>query len=222
MTVFQKLGASIVDPLYALWNGLVDTVPGIIAAIVILLFAYFVALFVGNIIEKLLLKVKLDEFTLKKTNLTKVVGAFKLSHFLGLIAKWYLFILFLPPAANVINLRPLSDFFMDVARWVPNVIAGVIIALVGFMAADYISMKIKDTKAKSAGIISCFTKIVIIVFVLLIALDQIGLKVAIAHSSFLIVLAGIMLGIALMIGIGFGLGLKDEAKKTIKSIKDKF
>ena len=89
------------------------------------------------------------------------------------------------------------------------------------MAADYISMKIKDTKAKSAGIIATFTKIVIIIFVLLIALDQIGLKVSIAQSSFLIILAGIMLGIALMIGIGFGLGLKDEAKKAIKTIKKK-
>jgi len=221
MAFFQELGYSIVDPLYALWNGLVRTIPGVIAAIIILLFGYFIAVIIGNIIEKVLVKIKLDEWALKKTNMTKVIGAFKLSHFLGLITKWYLFILFLPPAANVVHLRPLEMFFLNVAAWVPSVIAGVIIAIVGFMAADYISMKIKDTKAKSANIIATFAKIVIIVFVLLIALDQIGLKIAIAQSSFLIILAGIMLGIALMLGIGFGLGLKEEAKKAIKTIKKK-
>ncbi len=222
MAFFQQLGASIVDPLYALWKGLVDTIPGIVAAIIILLFGYFVAVIVGNIIEKILVKVKLDTWALKKTNMTRVIGAFKLSHFLGLITKWYLFILFLPPAANIIHLRALASFFYEVAKWVPNVIVGVIIALVGFMAADYISLKIKDTKAKSAGLIAAFTKIVIIIFVLLIALDQIGLKIAIAQSSFLIILAGVMLAIALMFGIGFGLAMKEEAKKAVKNIKKKF
>ena len=222
MAFFQQLGSSILNPLYALWEGLVKTVPWIVAAIIILLFGYFVALIIGNLLEKLLVKVKLDDWALKKTNMTKVVGAFKLSHFLGLITKWYLFILFLPPAANIVRLRPLAVFFLEVARWIPNVILGVVVALIGFMAADYISLKIKATKAKSASIIAAFTKIVIIVFVLLIALDQIGLKVAIAQSSFLIILAGLMLGLALMFGIGFGLGMKEEAKKTIKSIKKKF
>lgn len=221
MVFLHELSVSIVQPLKSLWFGLVDTIPGIFAAIIILLFGYLVAVVVSNIIEKLLMKVKLDEFALKKTNMTRVIGAFKLSHFLSVITKWYLFILFLPPAASIIHLRPLAGFFMDVAKWIPSVIAGIIVALVGFMAADYISMKIKDTKAKSAGLIASFAKIVIIIFVLLVALDQIGLKIAIAHSSFLIILAGIMLGLALMIGIGFGLALKEEAKKTIKSIKKK-
>lgn len=222
MAFLPELTGSIVDPLKALWFGLVKTVPGVIAAIIILLFGYLVAVLLGNLIEKILVKVKLDNFVLKKTNMTKVIGAFKLSHFLGLISKWYLFILFLPPAANVINLKPLALFLTELASWIPNVIAGVVIALIGFMAADYISMKIKDTKAKSASIVAGFTKTVILVFVLLIALDQIGLRIAIAQSSFLIILAGIMLGVALMIGIGFGLALKDEAKSTIKTLKKKF
>jgi len=67
MAFFQELGYSIVDPLYALWNGLVRTIPGVIAAIIILLFGYFIAVIIGNIIEKVLVKIKLDEWALKKT-----------------------------------------------------------------------------------------------------------------------------------------------------------
>ncbi len=221
MAFLQQLGASIVDPLYALWQGLVNVVPGIIAAIIILLFGYFVAVIIGNILEKVLVKIKLDSWALKKTNMTRVIGAFKLSHFLAVITKWYLFILFLPAAAHIIKLNTLASFFYEVATWIPNVIVGVIIALLGLMAADYISLKIKDTKAKSAGLIAGFVKTVVIIFVFLIALDQIGLKVDIAQSSFLVVLAGVMLGLALMVGIGFGLALKEEAKKIIKSVKKK-
>jgi len=216
-----ELGVSIIEPLLSIWYGIVKTVPGVIAALVILVFGYLVSLVVHYLVENGLNKAKVDKWVLEKTNLMKVIGAFRLSNFMALLAKWYTFILFMPPAANQIALDPLANFLMIVALWVPNVIVAVLEALVGVMAAQYLEQKIVDTKAKSAAVIGSAAKFVIYIFTVLIVLEQIGVKIAVAQNSFLIILGGIMLAIALMAGIGFGIAFKEEAKKIIHDVKRK-
>jgi len=211
----------VTSPFLRLAYSVIDAVPGVIAAVLILILGYVVAWILSRIVGGLLYRVKFDRWVLHKTTATKVVGEFRLSHFLELIVKWYVFILFLPAAANVINLGMMQNFLLDVALWIPKVILGVVIGLIGIMAADYVSMKIVETKAKSAGVIASASKLVILVFTAMIVLDQIGVKIDFATNSLLIVLAGIMLGLALMFGIGFGLAMKDDAKKMISDIKRK-
>lgn len=211
----------VTSPFFRLGYSVIDAVPGVIAAVLILVLGYFVAWVLSRIVGGLLDRLSFDKWVLHKTNLYNVIGEFRLSHFLELITKWYVFILFLPAAANVINLGSVQNFLLDVARWIPQVILGVVIGLIGIMAADYVGLKIQETRAKSAGVIGSVAKIVILVFTVIIVLDQIGVKVDLARNSVLIVLAGIMLGLALMFGIGFGLAMKEDAKKMISSMRRK-
>ncbi|MBD3361848.1 hypothetical protein GF358_03590 [Candidatus Woesearchaeota archaeon] len=221
MAILTEIGVNIIDPLLRIWDGIISTVPGLIAAIVILIVGYLIAWVIEYILEKALEKIELDKWVLQKTHMQKIIGSFRLSHFLAVISKWYVFILFLPPAAQLIKLPALSAFLLSVALWIPNVILAVIIGLIGLMAAHYTEWKIIETKAKTAKIIGYLAKIVIVIFTLLIVLDQIGVKIAIAQTSFLIILSGIMLAVALMLGIGFGTAFKEEAKKIIKDVKKK-
>jgi len=212
----------VTSPFLRLAYGVIDAVPGVIAAVLILVVGYIVAWVLGRIVGGVLERVKFDKWVLHKTNAAHVLGGeFRLSHFLELITKWYVFILFLPAAANVINLGMIQGFFLDVAIWIPKVIVGVVLGLIGIMAADYAGLKITETRAKSAGVIASVTKATILVFTAIIVLDQIGVKIDFATNSLLIVLAGIMLGLALMFGIGFGLAMKDDARKMISDIKKK-
>ena len=219
--ILQQLGVSIVEPVMSIWEGIVRTLPGLVAAVVILVVGYLVAVIIGKVVRTVLEKIDLDKWVLEKTNARKTLGAFQLSKFLGLITKWYVFILFLPPAANVIALQPLASFLLAVTLWVPSVILAVIVALLGIMAAMYVERKIVETKAKAAKIVGSIAKWIIYVFTMLIVLDQIGVKIAVAQTSFLIILGGIMLAIALILGIGFGWAFRDEAKHIIKDLKKK-
>ncbi len=220
-TMLTDLSSSIVNPLRSIWNGIINVLPGLVAAVIILIVGYLIALVLSYIVEKLLDKVKFDHLVMERTNLKSIIGKFRLSHFLSIITKWYVFILFLPPSASVIRLDPLAYFLLEVARWVPNVIVAVILGIIGVMAAEYVAKKINDTKVRAAEILAGVAKMVIFIFTALIVLDQIGVKVAVAQSSFLIILAGIMLAIALMLGIGFGHAFKDEARNIIKETKKK-
>jgi hypothetical protein len=209
----------VTSPFLRLGYGVIDSVPGVIAAILILVLGYIVAWVLGRVVGGVLHRIQFDRWMLHKTNMSRVVGEFRLSYFLEVITRWYVFILFLPAAANVINLGALQNFLLDVAKWIPQVILGVVIGLIGIMAADYVGMKIEETRARAAGIISTASKIVILIFTAIIVLDQIGVKIDVARNSVLIILGGIMLGLALMFGIGFGLAMQSEAKGMIAKMK---
>lgn len=219
--MLNTIGRSIVDPLLKIWDGLVNAVPGVIAAIIILIVGYLVALLVQYIIEKILDKVDFNKWVFTKTNLQSVVGKFDLSHFLGLITKWYIFVVFLGQTAQAVKLGAVSDFFAALAGWIPAVIAAVIIGLVGIAAALYVEKKVIATRAKYAKVLAMVFKWVIYIFTALIVLDQIGVKIAVAQTSFLVILGGFVLAFALMLGLSFGFGFKDEAKKIIVDIKKK-
>ena len=221
MAFVNQLGASIIEPLFSIWNSIVTVIPGLLGAILVLVFGYLVGVLFGRFVQEVLDRAKAEKWLVEKTNLVSVLGYFKLSKFVGLIVKWYVFILFLPPAASIIQLAPLATFLLAVASWVPSVIAATLLALVGIMSAKYVEKKISETKAKAADLLGSLAKVVIVVFTALMVLDQLGVRVAVAQTSFLIILAGIMLGLALMLGIGVGLAFKDEANHIIKDVKKK-
>lgn len=221
MAFVNQLGASVIEPLFSIWNSIVNLVPGLVGAIVVIVFGYLVGVLFGRIVQEVLDRAKADKWVVEKTSLTSIIGYFRLSKFVALITKWYVFILFLPPAASIIQLAPLATFLLDLAIWVPKVIAAVIIALVGLMAAKYVEKHIAATKAKAADLIGSGAKIVIVIFTVLTALDQLGIRIAVAQTSFMVILSGVMLGLALMLGIGFGLAFKEEAHGIIKDVKRK-
>lgn len=215
----QTFNFGIIQPLKSLWDGLLNTIPGVVGALIVIIVGYLVSLLVAWIVERVLVGIKFDKYCIEKTNLTKVLGAFRMSHFLALLSRWLTFILFLSPAATIVKLKAVSGFLDAVASWIPNVFAAVLIGIFGLMAADYIAMKIEDLKAKASGFIASTAKVVIVIVTILMALRQVGIKISLAENSFLIILAGIMLAIALMIGIGFGMALKEDARRCIGMIK---
>ena len=215
MAVLEDTSAVIAEPFLQMWNGIVLALPGIIAAILILVLGYLVGALIGHIVKKVLEKTKVIDLVIKKIGLQQEIGRWDLPGFFGLIVKWYIFLVFLNPAAQVVSLDTLSVFFSSVALWIPNIILAIVIALAGYVLAEYIAKKIRETKAKKNSLMAQAAKVITLIFVILIALKQVGIEVSVAENSFLIILAGVMLGVA----VAFGLGFKDEAKAIVKEIR---
>jgi len=215
MAIIAETGQAILNPLVNIWHSFVELLPGLIGALVVLLVGYLVGWIIGFVVKKVLHKAKVDKLFIEKKKLSSLLGKFQLSEVLGLIVKWYVFVLFLTPAASLIKLTTLSEFLVKLSLWIPNLIAAILVAIFGMAAAEYVQLKIELIKAKSSALVGNIAKILIIVFTAIIALKQIGLNLSLAENSVLIVLAGVMLALA----IGFGLALKDELKPFIKDVK---
>lgn len=220
MSYFADLGQSIVFPLIALWQDFLNVLPGIIGGLLILIFGYLLGEVIEILIIKGLEKIKFNKF-IHKLKISKELEKFDLSHFFGVLIKWYIFVVFLLPAARLMELTTLTPLLIDLARWVPQFLIAVLIVVFGWVAADVLGARIESTKFKTKHLISVIVKSFVLLFVLVIALDQIGINLALIEQTYVILLSAVAFGSALAFGLGYGLAMKDEAKKSIKNIKKK-
>ncbi|MBU0472456.1 MAG: hypothetical protein KKF89_03815 [Nanoarchaeota archaeon] len=217
VTYLEATGISLMDVLANLWYQFIQLLPGLIGAVILLLIGYFLGALFEGIIKGALLKAGLDHWV-EKHERHHAIGKASVSGIIGGAAKWYTLVLFLGPAAALINLGIMSQLLYDLARWLPHVIAGVLIFYFGLILADMAETAIESHNFKWKHFWGGLARVFIILFVLDIALKEIGVNIIIAQSTYLIVLTGIVLAIALAIGIGFGTALKDDAKKIIKKL----
>lgn len=221
-TALVATGNLFLQPLYNLWQNFVSIFPSIVVAILLLVLGYFIAWAIGHAVKWLLDKAGLDNLV-KKSGLTKEVGHTHVPNLLGELVKWFVFIIFLQVAVEVLNLNTLSNLLGDFVRWLPNVLFAVIIFFAGVALAHYIGIKIREhTKMRGMLVAAGILKVVILYLVLVIALHQIGINVSILENSFMILLGALGLGFALAMGIGLGLGLKDHAGDLVDSVRKNF
>jgi len=213
-------GQAMVNPFVNIWDYFVQILPGLIAGIILLIVGYFIASILGYILHQILEKVGLDK-SMEKARLSDAIGHMELSALAGSILKWYIFIVFLGQAAAMANLGTLSDLLVKLALWLPNLIFALIIFVFGLILAEYASTHLVKTKVRHVRGTGVLVKIVIIFFISIIALREVGLDISIAENTFLILIAGIILGLSAAFGIGFGMAFKDEAKAIIKKCKKK-
>ncbi len=212
-------GQAVTTPLVSLWNSLVEVLPGIVAAIIVIIVGYIISGAIGWVVRSFLAKTKIDE-KIEESGRGDAIGHLQLSKFFGKVVKWYVFVAFLVPAASMLQLGHLSDLLTALVLWLPNLIGAAIIVIFGLIGADYVADKINEMKGKFVPAAALFVRLLIIFFVADIALKEVGIAVDIAESTFLILLGGIVLACSLAFGLGFGLGgLKDESKKMIVGMK---
>ncbi|MDI6737433.1 MAG: hypothetical protein QME12_02845 [Nanoarchaeota archaeon] len=222
MAVFEEAGIAILTPIGSLWQGFLAVFPGLVAALIIIVLGYFVSLLFGHVVKFLLRKIGSDK-VLAKVKAPDALQKFSISGITGRLTKWYVFIIFLGEAANVLNLGIMSDMFARFVLWLPQLIIALLAVFTGFVVAYYVGHVIeKDVALKGSKTMAKVFEYVILFIAFVIALEQIGIQVDLLKNTFLILVGAIGLGIALAIGLSFGLGLKGNAAKMFADLKRKF
>ena len=215
-------GNLILDPLYTLWISFIGILPGIIAAVLILILGYCVAFLIGHGIRAGLDKIGLNR-QIQKAHLTRAVGHTDVPALVGEVVKWFIFIIFLQVAADVLNLGSLSGILNTFVMWLPNVLVAVVILFAGLALAHYVEIKMKEySRMKGTAVAAGILKIVILFLVIVIGLKQIGIDVGVLENAFLLILGALALGVALALGIGLGLGLRKNAEVLVKDLRKHF
>ncbi len=217
-----EFGISMISPLEQLWLSAVQLVPGLIGALILLVVGFLIAWILGHAVRVALEKLKLDAKA-KEAKIMKVMGHVHLPAVFGEITKWYVFIIFLQAAVDLLQLGTLSDLLTQFVLWLPNVIAAVLVMIFGLMVAHYVEIVIKEhTKSKGLYSLVWLVKAVIVIMIIVVALSQIGIDISILENTFLILIGGLALGIALAIGLGFGLSAKGGSKEWFNKLKKNF
>jgi len=221
MANFEDVAIQLVNPFKELWNQFWQVMPSILIALLLLLAGYFIAYLLGRFVKLILGKLKVDT-VLSKVDAPKAISKMNISAILGQLTKWGIFIIFLVSAAEVLKLGALSDLLSKFVVWLPQLIIAILSVFLGLIVAYYVAHIIeKETNIKGSKQMATLFKAIVIFIAIMIALEQVGLEVSILENTFLILVGGLSLGLAISLGISFGHNLKAPVAKFMANLKKK-
>jgi len=125
---------------------------------------------------------------------------------LGALIYWLVIFATLVIAFNSLGLTYITDLFGQVVQFVPKVIVALLILAFGAYFARFIYNTVvaycSNVGIQDAELLGKVSQYAIVVFVVLIALDQMNVGGDMIRQSFLIILAGVVFALALAFGIG--------------------
>ena len=208
--------------LLSLWATVANFLPRLIAAIVVFLIGWLIAMLIAKLAYHIIRVLQIDR-ALEGIGFKRVWerSGFKLDTpmFFGELVKWFFIIVFLLSAANILGLTEVSQFLSTVVLYIPNVIVAAIVLLIGMMVAKFLEgmvmASVKAANLVSANLLGAIAKWSVVTLSLLVALNQLG----IAQDIIKIVITGIVAAASLALGLSFGLGGQKHADEFISKMK---
>jgi len=222
METVQTWGEAITLSLLNLWQRFINFLPSLVGAILVFVAGWIVAVALGKVVEHIFKMVKVDEAMEKagtKARLKKAGVEINVAKFLGGLVKWFLILVFLMAATDILKLNQVTNFLNSIILYLPNVVVAAVILAIAFLVANFVYAVVKGS-TKVAGIVSAtllatVAKWAIVIFGFLAALVQLGIASSLINTLFI----GLVAMLALAGGLAFGLGGKDEAALIIKKIR---
>jgi hypothetical protein len=174
-------------------------------------------------LKRFLEKIGLEKWIKRKGLDTALLG-FTVTGVLCTFLKLVTIAVFLGIAADVAKLT----FLLDVVRWfvsyVPLLVQGATILLIALLAGDYVTDRIKESKAPFARAVGMAFEVFIIYTALVMALPLLlpNADVEILKTAFILVVGGVVFALALGFAIAIGLGAKETIAKIAKKKESDF
>jgi hypothetical protein len=139
---YKEMGNDITNSFRSMLDTIIAYIPNIIAALLLLLLAWIIALVVKNIFTKVLKKVGTENGMVKARLANNEDDAGNKLDNIGKLLYFLVFILFLPPILSQLNMdqvaAPISNMMGKILDFIPNLLLAVIILVIGYFVAKFI------------------------------------------------------------------------------------
>jgi hypothetical protein len=200
---------AITVPTTQMLGTIINAIPNLIGAALVLVISYYIARLVANLVRELLSGIGLDTVPEKLGIQWSMTTT--LSQWVGYLILVAIMLFATTTAAELLN----SDFLVEILTvfvaffW--KVVLAVVIFAIGLYFANFAYKAVMKTGMNQANFIGRMSQIAIVIFAAAIALREIGVANEIINLAFGITLAALGLAIAL----AFGLGGKSIAEREV-------
>jgi hypothetical protein len=200
-----------------------DLIPALLGALIIVFAGYLLARVLEKIVERFLRKIRFNhlmerggvmqamERSGSQLNPVKVLAS---------LVFWLVMFAVILIAANALGLQSLANVFSELVSYVPDVIAAIVILLVGIVLGNFVGGLIAASVGALQGgrALARIGKTGVIVLAIFMALQQLGIATDIVTTAFAILFGAIALALAL----SFGLGTRDLAGEITREWYEKY
>ncbi len=198
----------LLEPIRTSLHQVGEFLPRVLLALVVLVAGWLLAKAVRFAIVRTLRAFNFNVVT-EKAGVDKFLqqggGDLDTTSVLGLLFYWLVILAAMMVAFNSMGLTYVTELIGRIVLFVPKVMVAVLVLAFGAYFARFIGTAL-TTYCKNVGVggaeaLGAFAFYAIVIFVILIALDQLGLG-DIVRQTFLIILSAVALALALAFGIG--------------------
>ncbi|MDQ1284590.1 MAG: hypothetical protein QG620_938 [Patescibacteria group bacterium] len=223
MNGVQNWGEAITMSLLGLGDRFINFFPTLLGAILIFTAGWIIAQALGKLAEKFMATLRVDKAAEKMgigSHLSDVGISHGIASLFGGLVKWFLVLVFLMAATDILNLDQVTNFLNSIILYIPNVVVAVVILSAVFLIGNFVYSVVKgSTRAAgvmSATLLATIAKWAIVIFGFFAALIQLGIATSLVNTIFV----GIVAMLSLAGGLAFGLGGRDEAALIIKKLRE--
>jgi hypothetical protein len=203
-------------------NPLVMIAYNVIRAIILLLAGMFIADLVDKVVQKFFDMLKVEQ-AFKKYKVEDALGGNQVTPLLSTAAKWYVMLMFLMSAVEVLGLSSVTIIIGSMLMYAPVLIGVGLLILASAIIGEWVREATLDLhKFYMQKTVAEALKIIIVVMSVVVGLETIGFRMDFVREVFTTILQGIMYGFALAVGIAFGLGGQKDATEVIKKARKSF
>lgn len=213
------LNRVIIEPFQRLLDRVLGFLPDMLGALVIFVVGILMAWALKSLSVRLLRTINVDKYC-DRTNISELLlkGGIRErpSILLGRLVLWFIIICFSIFSLYSLNVPAVEHVLQQLLFYLPNVFAGLIIVLLGYVAGNFFAratlIGAVNAGWRSSGLVAKAVKASIILFALTMALEQVGIGPQTTAIAFAILFGGIVLAFA----IAFGLGARGIARKYLE------
>jgi len=215
----ELLNKMLLEPLVSFLRDLKGFLPNLISSVIIILLGIFVAYISRLIVVRVLNIFSADRFfqkigvtdTLNKTGIKESP-----TYVIGRTFYWIVFFVFIIIALYALKVPEVDAFLGQLLLYLPNLFVALIIVIVGSGVGNFLSRAVL-VGAVNAGIkharwLAQGVKVSILIFVITMALEQLGIGRETVLTAFTLIFGGVVFAMAL----AFGLAAKDFVKEYIE------
>lgn len=196
--------------------------PKIIAAAVLLIIGLVVGKIAFRIIEKTTRKIlkKANVYSLSESSIVEeTVGKIDSARLIAATVKWFVYLFFIVAAINELQLQQLTSALTSLWLWIPNLLAFVMIVIIGSIIANYVIKWVNHELVihnyGGSRYIGVGVKMVIYSIVFAVGLTQIGIGQSVIPTLVAAFSWSIAAAVGAAIAIGLGFTLKDMLPTAI-------
>lgn len=202
-------------------DALIGFIPNLLGCLIILLIGYLVARLVKLVVAKLLAAVGLDRAlsgSQAGAYLERVSPGAQPSRLVATVAFWFIFIYAIAAAIGALKIPTLTNFMANVQNYLPNVIAAVLILVIGVALAGAAGGLVDRLAGDTASgrMARAVGPALILAIVVFMVLNQLKIAPAIVTTTY-IALIGML---AVAGALAFGLGGRELAAEMMRDAYD--
>ncbi|MGD8748341.1 MAG: mechanosensitive ion channel [Balneolaceae bacterium] len=214
-------GTNLIENMFnSFWNNLMNILPGILGAILLIIVGWGIAKIISTALRKILQSIHVDSLGQKifsRTSIKIEEERIKPSRWISIFVYWFILLLFFISASDTLGWAGVSESIRNLANYLPHLLGAILIFALGLYIGSFLRGLVRttsDSLGLSAGtILGEATFYFIMILAATTALEQAGIETTIITSNISIIIGGVLLAFAL----GFGFSSRDLLTNTLSS-----